>query len=64
MSEAKGLVNVRLIRFTPNGRHVWVEYLEGEKKGLICKKPASIIPTEQEREWIRNQKDENAETKI
>ena len=53
----KGLANVRIIRYTPNGRHVWVEYLSGDKKGLICKKPASIIPTAEEREYIRSQQE-------
>jgi hypothetical protein len=61
--ENRFLTNVKILGFTPNGRHVWVEYLEGEKKGLRCKKPSSIIPTSAEREFIRKQNEENQENK-
>lgn len=51
----KGTTEVKFLGFSRGGKHIWVEYLSGDRKGLILRKPASIIPTGEEKEWIKAQ---------
>lgn len=53
---SEGLIDVKFLGFTRGGKHVWVQYLSGAKKGILCRKPASIMPSANEREWIEAQK--------